>query len=30
MSMFRILGAPPWPGPYSGLIGDNSPSDEGD
>ncbi len=30
MSMFGILGAPPWPGPYSGLVGGKSPSDEGD
>lgn len=30
MSMLSILGAPPWAGPYSGLVGDKSPSDEGD
>ena len=30
MLMFGNLGAPPWPGPYSGLVGDKSPSDEGD
>ncbi len=30
MSMFRSRGAPPWSGPYSGLVGGKSPSDEGD